>query len=94
MKPYKRNCQLYHLSQDNLDSVMLKPRVPISRLEEEDGKHVRICFSTSIAGALRAINPAVYWHSDYYVMRPVNYDGLDIFVPSEKEVPDKSFLVS
>lgn len=76
------------MSEDNLDGVLMKPRVPHSTMDGEDKKHARICFSTSISGALKAINPAVYWHSDYYVMCPVNYDGLDVFVPSEKEVPD------
>ena len=89
MKPYKRKCTLYHLSEDNLDGVVMKPRIPLSRLDEEDAKHVRVCFSTSISGALRAINPSLLKYCpDFYVMCPVDYDKINVFVPSENEVPD------
>ena len=66
----------------------MKPHIPISRLDNEDAKHARICFSTSISGALRAINPGLCWNPDFYVMCPEDYDKVDVYVPTEKEVPD------
>ena len=88
MKKYTRKCALYHLSDTNLDGEIMYPRIPLSRLDDEDSIHNRICFSTSIAGALRAINPNLLINSDFYVMCPVDCDKIDVFVPSVKEVPD------
>ena len=89
MKEYRRICPLYHISPTNLDGVVMKPAVPSSAMFDEDSRHVRVCFSTSVMGCIRAFDPYVYkYDMEYYVMTPVNYNILNVFVPSEKEVPE------
>ena len=54
-KPMKYPARLIHLSTDNLDGRTLTPRVPASRLDNEDDTTKRVCFSSSIPGARRAL---------------------------------------
>lgn len=58
-------CVLFHLSNKD-DLNVLFPRVPTSPFQDENGKTVedtavkRVCFSTSITGALHAIQHRAY----------------------------------
>ena len=89
MKPYRHTCQLYHISESNLNGKTLRPRIPENRMSGEDSRHVRVCFSTNITGCIRAINPDVLRYDDiFYVMVPFDYSKLSVYKPSEKEVPD------
>lgn len=80
----------YHISSDNRNGEKFKPRVPDCRMDEEDGKTKRVCFSTSIIGCLSAINVQSYFNAidkTFYVHVPINYKG-KIHKPTKKEVPD------
>lgn len=80
----------YHISESNLDGVVLNPRVPESRMEQEDGRKRRVCFSTNIRGCLKAIYVEYFLRlgdDEYYVHVPYSYKG-KVYKPSEKEVPD------
>lgn len=92
--------ELYHLSPTPLDGRILTPRVPEYRLYDEDNQIERVCFSTSVKGAFRAIpgcNDVVMGYSkqDYvtmFVHIPVEDDGFwddgRIAIPSDMLVPD------
>ena len=80
----------YHISSDNQDNKKFKPRIPVLRMDDEDGKTKRVCFSTSITGCLLAISVPSYFTSidkNFYVHVPVRYKG-KIHKPTKKEVPD------
>lgn len=79
----------YHVSSDNQDDKKFKPRIPDCRMDEEDGKTKRVCFSTSILGCLYAISAINYMNTDkiFYVHVPYNYKG-KIHKPTIKQVPD------
>lgn len=80
----------YHISECSLNGKTLKPRVPSSRMEKEDSRKRRVCFSTSIRGCLKAICAEYFLRvgdDEYYVHVPYNYTG-KVYKPSEKEVPD------
>ena len=86
----KKMVTYYHISESNLDGVVLKPRVPTSRMDNEDGRKRRVCFSTNIRGCLKGIDVECYLcfgDDEYYVHVPHNYKG-KVYKPSEKEVPD------
>ena len=80
----------YHISAYNQNNKIFKPRIPALRLDSEDGRTKRVCFSTSIKGCLCAINVEEYLPCDdgvYYVHVPKNYRG-KTHKPTVEEVPD------
>ena len=87
------NIKLYFLTKvDMKDSAILQPRVPQNFLIDngyEDGKTKRVCFSTSINGALMALSQNLE-NTELYVYEPVDVSLSDIYKPSITEVPDKS----
>ncbi len=89
--------ELYHLSPTPLDGRILTPRVPEYRLYDEDNQIERVCFSTSVKGAFRAIpgcNDVVMSYSKQsyvtmFVHIPVEDDG---FWDDRIAIPSKSFV--
>lgn len=82
--------QYYHVSSENQGNKKFRPRVPGSKLYNEDAATKRVCFSTSIIGCLSAINVEEYFtciDRTFYVHVPVGYKG-KIHKPTKKEVPD------
>ena len=80
----------YHISSDYQGDKKFKPRIPDCRMDAEDGKTKRVCFSTSIMGCLCAISAKSYTSNldrCFYVHIPVGYRG-KIHKPTKKEVPD------
>ena len=85
---------LYHISEDNHNRKIFKPRIPTSTLEKENATIARICFSTSISGAFRAIG---FWDGGwsypYYVHIPENINksviNNKVIIPCEDLVPDQ-----
>ena len=88
------NIHLYHISEDNHNRKIFKPRIPASTLEGENRTIARICFSTSMSGAFRAIG---FWDGGwsypYYVHVPENINKLvlknNVIIPCEDLVPDQ-----
>lgn len=84
----KNSGSLYHLSEKNLDGRMLAPKVPSNYLTDngfEDNTTKRVCFSTTIDGALAGLSKNLK-DKEFYVHI---LDGKSsIKVPSEKDVPD------
>ena len=93
MRRIKKPLRLYHLSEENQDGKVFKPRVPLSALDSdaEDQKTKRVCFASSMAGAYRAIDCGMYQYI-YYVHVPVGLDEIvkngKLYKPTEKEVAD------
>jgi hypothetical protein len=89
------NIHLYHISEDNHNGKIFRPRIPESTLVEENGTIARICFSTSMSGAFRAINfwDGGGWSYPYYVHVPENIDksikNNKVIIPCENLVPDQ-----
>ena len=81
----------FHLSYDNQNGKMFKPRIPSNRIDGEDGKIKRICVSTSIVGCLRAITDTMSFYrwkdEEFYVHVPLHYTG-KIIKPTKAQVPD------
>ena len=93
---FEQPFDLYHLSRENLDGVVLTPKALSKEraMESENWRTKRICVSTSIDKALMA-----FGYSDYdcigvrlYVHTPQNIDSLfqhdNVYKPSLKQVPD------
>ena len=93
MRRIKKPLRLYHLSDENQDGKVFKPRVPLSALDsdEEDQKTKRVCFASSMSGAYRAIDCGMYQY-DYYVHVPVCLDDIvkngKLYKPTTKDVAD------
>lgn len=78
----------YHLSEKNCNNKVFRPRVPKDAYVDGDIKTKRICVSTAIIGAARAIIP-VYWPHyafEYYVHIPINNNK--VIKPKESQVYD------
>ena len=93
MRKQKKKVRLYHLSEENHDGEIFKPRVPESISDDpeyEDQKTKRVCFASSMAGAFRAISIGCV--ERFYVHVPVNIETIikkgKLFKPSEYEVYD------
>lgn len=81
---------LYHVS-ENAHLMHMLPRIPETAYEGfEDVVTPRVCFSTSIDGAIIAIDPLVHpkLNPFLYVYKPVDYDINLIHRPTYEEVPD------
>ena len=93
MRRIKKPLRLYHLSEENHDGKVFSPRIPLSALDlaDEDQKTKRVCFSSSMSGACRAIDGGLYQY-EYYVHVPVGLDEIvkngKLYKPTEKEVSD------
>lgn len=84
---------LYHLSEINHNNKIFTPRVPHSIMddeEKEDQKTKRICFSTTISGAYRAIQFHPNDKMELYVHVPYN-DNIRYYRPTEQQVYDCKF---
>jgi len=84
--------KLYHISEENLDSKTLIPRIPNNWLTSEgyeDNKIARVCFSETIDGCLISICREGI--KEYYVHELVEQDDNNIISPSEKQVGDVRF---
>lgn len=85
---------LYHISEDNHNGKIFKPRIPTTTMDGENRTITRICFSTSISGAFRAIG---FWDGGwsypYYVHVPENINKSviknKVIIPHEDLVPDQ-----
>lgn len=82
--------QLVFLSQDSdWDENVISPRIPDNFMTKngyEDSKTPRVCFSTSIDKALRALSQKCTGMV-LYVYRP-NSDNYKVITPTKKQVPD------
>ena len=68
-----KNIKLFHLSEINQNNKIFKPRIPKTILYEgENNTIARICFSSSMSGAFRAIsfNYDNFWSEPLYVHIP------------------------
>ena len=70
------NIRLFHLSLENHNNRIFKPRIPhnVADYCNENNTIARICFSTSMSGAYRAIefNEKRGWSYPYYIHIPQN----------------------
>jgi len=84
--------QLYHLSEINHDNETFVPRVPYSVCDEEleDQKTKRICFSTTISGAYRAVQFYDNNIKELYVHVPVS-ENVRFCRPTANQVYDCKF---
>ena len=94
MRRVKKKIHLYHLSDDNCNNKIFKPRIPKSAIDDpkyENQKIKRVCFSSSMAGAVRAIS---YGDVRFiqYVHVPENIDDIinsgNLYKPDDTEVYD------
>ena len=93
MRKVKKVLRLYHISEENQNNKVFKPRIPLSALDSgyEDNRTKRICFSSSISGAYKAIDYGMY-NRTYYVHVPIELDSVvrqeKLYKPDEKDVVD------
>ena len=80
--------KLYHLSVDNHDGEIFKPRIPSNTMDNENRTKKRICFSTSLSGAYRALSNDCL--ETLFVHIPIFKENCKkrVYKPSTKEVPD------
>lgn len=95
LKRITKTKKLYHLSFDNWDGKVFKPRIPSNRLPDEDGSLNRVCLSSSMSGAFRACSQNDYNYAIMFVHVPENIDNIikrgGLYKPNENLVPDVNF---
>lgn len=97
LKRIKKTINLYHISNDNHDGEVFKPRIPdsICDHEQEDTTMNRVCFSSTISGACRAINFDHICGVEYYIHVPENIETIvkkgALYKPSKQLVFDTYF---
>ena len=97
MKRVKHPINLYHLSVSNHNGEVFHPRVPesIVHSDKEDDVTKRVCFSSTISGAYRAITFEDTYGEECYIHIPVNIDSIlkrgGVYKPSEELVFDSYF---
>jgi len=95
LKRIKRPVHLYHISLKNHDGEVFKPRVPEDFGNNEDYTIPRVCFSSTISGAYRAITFEDIHGEDCYVHVPENAVSLfkngNVYKPGEELVWDTYF---
>ena len=90
---------LYHLSDKNHNGEVFVPRVPPSIARDENPSIERVCFSTTMTGAFKAISQCydehvlkLYVHVPVsmprHIVRPDEYDVYDVDSTKEKWVLD------
>lgn len=88
MKTNRYPARLIHLSQTNRDGEVLNPRVPDSRMEGEDGITSRVCFSSSVSGAIRALGEPSPDNLVYVHVPADTVSSLRPVRPTQRQVPD------
>ena len=86
--PTSNYSQLYHISTTNLDGAVLNPRIPSNYFTNngfEDSKTRRVCFSTSVDGALSGLSQNIEGQ-EFYVHVPACKQK--IYIPNTNQVPD------
>lgn len=87
------NTNLYFVTKADMKSkTTLEPRIPQNFLTDngfEDNKIKRVCFSTSINGAVTALSQNLK-NTDLFVYSPIGIEKRDIYTPSVSQVPDRS----
>ena len=87
------NTNLYFVTKADMKSkTTLEPRIPQNFLTDngfEDNKIKRVCFSTSINGAVTALSQNLK-NTDLFVYSPIGIEKRDIYRPSISQVPDRS----
>lgn len=94
-----KNIRLYHLSVDNHNNRIFKPRIPHSAADDcgENITIARICFSSSMSGAYRAIefDECKGWSYPLYVHVPEiisnAVENKNVIVPHKDLVFDVHF---
>lgn len=84
----KKTSEIFHVSEINLDKRILIPEVPnnfLTRNGYEDSITKRVCFSTSVGGALSALSKPLKGKT-LYVFKPTT--AVPIYEPDYLEVPD------
>lgn len=84
---------LFHVSEANHNGKVFRPRIPHSAEESENMDIKRICFSTSITGAIRAIGPIYRTCGIYFVHIPdidmkELYNSDKVLTPTVEDVFD------
>ena len=90
---------LYHLSDKNHNGEVFVPRVPSSIAPDENPDVERVCFSTTMTGAFKAISQCYYDHMlklyvhipesmPRHIVKPDEYDVYDVDSTKEKWVLD------
>ena len=90
IKEIDNNISLIHLSDKNLDNVVLSPKVPSNFLIDngyEDNTTCRVCFTSSINGSLRGLSRKLK-SVEVYVHEPIDNSKLKLIKPSKQAVPD------
>lgn len=91
LQTYEHPFQLYHLSTTNLDGIEVVPKSLTKEraMEGEAWRPKRICVSSSIDGALAALDA---YKENYFVHVPENLESLfarkKVYKPSLQQVPD------
>lgn len=82
---------LYHLSEDDHPvGTVYSPRVPDNYMTQkglEDNKTPRVCFSTTILGALKGINGDLTGKK-FFIYVPRDIEDIKIMYPTDDIVPD------
>lgn len=97
MKRVKHPLNLYHISVTNHNGEVFHPRIPDTCVseDEENTDIKRVCFSSTISGAYRAITFTDECGEECYVHIPENLDSIlkrgGIYKPSEELVWDSYF---
>ena len=92
-----KHIKLYHISEENHNNRVFKPRIPLSPLDEGENKTIaRICFSTSLSGAFRALTfQDRGWSHEYYVHIPTDItkavENSNVIKPSIDLVIDQEY---
>ena len=84
------NGDLYFISEKNLGTTTLYPRVPNNYFTDndyEDNTTPRVCFAPTIEQCLAGLSRNVEGKT-YYVYSPISLNGLHIYQPNRKAVPD------
>lgn len=92
LRNWKKGNNIYHLSLDNHNGEVFKPRIPESALPDymEDHKTRRVCFSKSISGSYLAIQSTSDIRDKMYVHIPVN-ENTRYFAPGNELVYDAEY---
>ena len=95
MKRIKHSIRLYHISCSNHNGEVFHPRVPLDCGNEEDYTISRVCFSSTISGAYRAITFDNQYGEECYVHVPENIERIlkrgGVYKPSTELVWDRDF---
>lgn len=91
----KRPINLYHISCKNHDGETFRPRIPLDCGNEEDYTIKRVCFSSTISGAYRAITFEDTYGEECYIHVPEDIEPIlkrgGVYKPSTKLVWDRDF---